>query len=101
MIESKSEFSNKKNLFKIEREKTEKEKIQNESEDYFNDLNINNNWKFYNRKLENKNGMALALNEIKKNNKNDIESFRIIKNKINNNGEYFMKKNYQKIIKLL
>ena len=43
MIESKSEFSNKKDLFKLEKEKTEKEKIQNEHADYFTDLNINNN----------------------------------------------------------
>ena len=69
MIESKSEFSNKKDLFKLEKEKTEKEKIQNEHADYFSDLNINNNWK-----LENKNEMALALNEIIiKNNKKEEE----------------------------
>ena len=143
MIESKSEFSNKKDLFKLEKEKTEKEKIQNEHADYFTDLNINNNWK-----LENKNEMALALNEIiiknnkkeeeRKNylsknkkvllntfftmsnilktkeikcnkekyinsennkndmNKNNIESFRILKNKINSNGEYFIKKKFFK-----
>ena len=143
MIESKSEFSNKKDLFKLEKEKTEKEKIQNEHADYFTDLNINNNWK-----LENKNEMALALNEIiiknnkkeeeRKNylsknkkvllntfftmsnilktkeikcnkekyinsennkndmNKNDIESFSILKNKINSNGEYFIKKKFFK-----
>ena len=143
MIESKSEFSNKKDLFKHEKEKTEKEKIQNEHADYFTDLNINNNWK-----LENKNEMALALNEIiiknnkkeeeRKNylsknkkvllntfftmsnilktkeikcnkekyinsennkndmNKNDIESFSILKNKINSNGEYFIKKKFFK-----
>ena len=143
MIESKSEFSNKKDLFKLEKEKTEKEKIQNEHTDYFTDLNINNNWK-----LENKNEMALALNEIiiknnkkeeeRKNylsknkkvllntfftmsnilktkeikcnkekyinsennkndmNKNDIESFSILKNKINSNGEYFIKKKFFK-----
>ena len=143
MIESKSEFSNKKDLFKLEKEKTEKEKIQNEHTDYFTDLNINNNWK-----LENKNEMALALNEIiiknnkkeeeRKNylsknkkvllntfftmsnilktkeikcnkekyinsennkndmNKNNIESFSILKNKINSNGEYFMKKKFFK-----
>ena len=143
MIESKSEFSNKKDLFKLEKEKTDKEKIQNEHADYFTDLNINNNWK-----LENKNEMALALNEIiiknnkkeeeRKNylsknkkvllntfftmsnilktkeikcnkekylnsennkndmNKNNIESFRILKNKINSNGEYFMKKKFFK-----
>ena len=143
MIESKSEFSNKKDLFKLEKEKTEKEKFQNEHADYFTDLNINNNWK-----LENKNEMALALNEIiiknnkkeeeRKNylsknkkvllntfftmsnilktkeikcnkekyinsennkndmNKNDIESFRILKNKINSNGEYFIKKKFFK-----
>ena len=143
MIESKSEFSNKKDLFKLEKEKTEKEKIQNEHADYFTDLNINNNWK-----LENKNEMALALNEIiiknnkkeeeRKNylsknkkvllntfftmsnilktkeikcnkekyinsennkndmNKNNIESFSILKNKINSNGEYFMKKKFFK-----
>ena len=143
MIESKSEFSNKKDLFKHEKEKTEKEKIQNEHADYFTDLNINNNWK-----LENKNEMALALNEIiiknnkkeeeRKNNlsknkkvllntfftmsnilktkeikcnkekyinsennkndmnKNNIESFSILKNKINSNGEYFMKKKFFK-----
>ena len=143
MIESKSEFSNKKDLFKHEKEKTEKEKIQNEHADYFTDLNINNNWK-----LENKNEMALALNEIiiknnkkeeeRKNylsknkkvllntfftmsnilktkeikcnkekylnsennkndmNKNNIESFSILKNKINSNGEYFIKKKFFK-----
>ena len=143
MIESKSEFSNKKDLFKLEKEKTEKEKIQNEHADYFTDLNINNNWK-----LENKNEMALALNEIiiknnkkeeeRKNylsknkkvllntfftmsnilktkeikcnkekyinsennkndmNKNNIESFSILKNKINSNGEYFIKKKFFK-----
>ena len=143
MIESKSEFSNKKDLFKLEKEKTEKEKFQNEHADYFTDLNINNNWK-----LENKNEMALALNEIiiknnkkeeeRKNylsknkkvllntfftmsnilktkeikcnkekyinsennkndmNKNNIESFRILKNKINSNGEYFIKKKFFK-----
>ena len=143
MIESKSEFSNKKDLFKLEKEKTEKEKIQNEPADYFTDLNINNNWK-----LENKNEMALALNEIiiknnkkeeeRKNylsknkkvllntfftmsnilktkeikcnkekyinsennkndmNKNNIESFSILKNKINSNGEYFIKKKFFK-----
>ena len=143
MIESKSEFSNKKDLFKLEKEKTEKEKIQNEHADYFIDLNINNNWK-----LENKNEMALALNEIiiknnkkeeeRKNylsknkkvllntfftmsnilktkeikcnkekylnsennkndmNKNNIESFSILKNKINSNGEYFIKKKFFK-----
>ena len=143
MIESKSEFSNKKDLFKLEKEKTEKEKIQNEHTDYFTDLNINNNWK-----LENKNEMALALNEIiiknnkkeeeRKNylsknkkvllntfftmsnilktkeikcnkekyinsennkndmNKNNIESFSILKNKINSNGEYFIKKKFFK-----
>ena len=143
MIESKSEFSNKKDLFKLEKEKTEKEKIQNEHADFFTDLNINNNWK-----LENKNEMALALNEIiiknnkkeeeRKNylsknkkvllntfftmsnilktkeikcnkekyinsennkndmNKNDIESFSILKNKINSNGEYFIKKKFFK-----
>ena len=143
MIESKSEFSNKKDLFKLEKEKTEKEKIQNEHADYFSDLNINNNWK-----LENKNEMALALNEIiiknnkkeeeRKNylsknkkvllntfftmsnilktkeikcnkekyinsennkndmNKNNIESFSILKNKINSNGEYFIKKKFFK-----
>ena len=148
MIESKSEFSNKKDLFKLEKEKTEKEKIQNEHADYFTDLNINNNWKFHNGKLENKNEMALALNEIiiknnkkeeeRKNylsknkkvllntfftmsnilktkeikcnkekylnsennkndmNKNNIESFRILKNKINSNGEYFIKKKFFK-----
>ena len=148
MIESKSEFSNKKDLFKLEKEKTEKEKIQNEHADYFTDLNINNNWKFHNGKLENKNEMALALNEIiiknnkkeeeRKNylsknkkvllntfftmsnilktkeikcnkekyinsennkndmNKNDIESFSILKNKINSNGEYFIKKKFFK-----
>ena len=148
MIESKSEFSNKKDLFKHEKEKTEKEKIQNEHADYFTDLNINNNWKFHNGKLENKNEMALALNEIiiknnkkeeeRKNylsknkkvllntfftmsnilktkeikcnkekyinsennkndmNKNNIESFRILKNKINSNGEYFIKKKFFK-----
>ena len=148
MIESKSEFSNKKDLFKHEKEKTEKEKIQNEHADYFTDLNINNNWKFHNGKLENKNEMALALNEIiiknnkkeeeRKNylsknkkvllntfftmsnilktkeikcnkekyinsennkndmNKNDIESFSILKNKINSNGEYFIKKKFFK-----
>ena len=143
MIESKSEFSNKKDLFKHEKEKTEKEKFQNEHADYFTDLNINNNWK-----LENKNEMALALNEIiiknnkkeeeRKNNlsknkkvllntfftmsnilktkeikcnkekyinsennkndmnKNNIESFSILKNKINSNGEYFIKKKFFK-----
>ena len=143
MIESKSEFSNKKDLFKLEKEKTEKEKFQNEHADYFTDLNINNNWK-----LENKNEMALALNEIiiknnkkeeeRKNylsknkkvllntfftmsnilktkeikcnkekyinsennkndmNKNNIESFSILKNKINSNGEYFIKKKFFK-----
>ena len=143
MIESKSEFSNKKDLFKLEKEKTEKEKIQNEHADFFTDLNINNNWK-----LENKNEMALALNEIiiknnkkeeeRKNylsknkkvllntfftmsnilktkeikcnkekyinsennkndmNKNNIESFSILKNKINSNGEYFIKKKFFK-----
>ena len=143
MIESKSEFSNKKDLFKHEKEKTEKEIIQNEHADYFTDLNINNNWK-----LENKNEMALALNEIiiknnkkeeeRKNylsknkkvllntfftmsnilktkeikcnkekyinsennkndmNKNNIESFSILKNKINSNGEYFIKKKFFK-----
>ena len=148
MIESKSEFSNKKDLFKLEKEKTEKEKIQNEHADYFTDLNINNNWKFHNGKLENKNEMALALNEIiiknnkkeeeRKNylsknkkvllntfftmsnilktkeikcnkekyinsennkndmNKNNIESFSILKNKINSNGEYFIKKKFFK-----
>ena len=148
MIESKSEFSNKKDLFKLEKEKTEKEKFQNEHADYFTGLNINNNWKFHNGKLENKNEMALALNEIiiknnkkeeeRKNylsknkkvllntfftmsnilktkeikcnkekyinsennkndmNKNDIESFRILKNKINSNGEYFIKKKFFK-----
>ena len=148
MIESKSEFSNKKDLFKLEKEKTEKEKIQNEHADYFADLNINNNWKFHNGKLENKNEMALALNEIiiknnkkeeeRKNylsknkkvllntfftmsnilktkeikcnkekyinsennkndmNKNNIESFSILKNKINSNGEYFIKKKFFK-----
>ena len=148
MIESKSEFSNKKDLFKHEKEKTEKEKIQNEHADYFTDLNINNNWKFHNEKLENKNEMALALNEIiiknnkkeeeRKNylsknkkvllntfftmsnilktkeikcnkekyinsennkndmNKNNIESFSILKNKINSNGEYFIKKKFFK-----
>ena len=146
MIESKSEFSNKKDLFKLEREKTEKEKIKNEPKDFFTNLDINNNWNFYNGKSENKNEMALALNEIiiknnkkeeeRKNylsknkkvllntfftmsnimktkeineekyinsennkndmNKNDIESFRIFKNKINNNGEYFMKKRFFK-----
>ena len=148
MIESKSEFSNKKDLFKLEKEKTEKEKIQNEHADYFTDLNINNNWKFHNGKLENKNEMALALNEIiiknnkkeeeRKNylsknkkvllntfftmsnilktkeikcnkekylnsennkndmNKNNIESFSILKNKINSNGEYFIKKQFFK-----
>ena len=148
MIESKSEFSNKKDLFKHEKEKTEKEKIQNEHADYFTDLNINNNWKFHNGKLENKNEMALALNEIiiknnkkeeeRKNylsknkkvllntfftmsnilktkeikcnkekyinsennkndmNKNNIESFSILKNKINSNGEYFIKKKFFK-----
>ena len=148
MIESKSEFSNKKDLFKLEKEKTEKEKIQNEHADYFTDLNINNNWKFHNGKLENKNEMALALNEIiiknnkkeeeRKNylsknkkvllntfftmsnilktkeikcnkekyinsennkndmNKNNIESFSILKNKINSNGKYFIKKKFFK-----
>lgn len=148
MIESKSEFSNKKDLFKLEKEKTEKEKIQNEHADYFTDLTINNNWKFHNGKLENKNEMALALNEIiiknnkkeeeRKNylsknkkvllntfftmsnilktkeikcnkekyinsennkndmNKNNIESFSILKNKINSNGEYFIKKKFFK-----
>ena len=148
MIESKSEFSNKKDLFKLEKEKTDKEKIQNEHADYFTDLNINNNWKFHNGKLENKNEMALALNEIiiknnkkeeeRKNNlsknkkvllntfftmsnilktkeikcnkekylnsennkndmnKNNIESFSILKNKINSNGEYFIKKKFFK-----
>ena len=148
MIESKSEFSNKKDLFKLEKEKADKEKIQNEHADYFTDLNINNNWKFHNGKLENKNEMALALNEIiiknnkkeeeRKNylsknkkvllntfftmsnilktkeikcnkekyinsennkndmNKNNIESFSILKNKINSNGEYFIKKKFFK-----
>ena len=142
MIESKSEFSNKKDLFNLDREKIEKDKIQKEPSNFFTNLKINNNLNFYNGKSENKNEMVLALNEIiiknnkkeeeRKNyllknkkvllntfftmsnilktketkgneekyiksennkddmNKNDsIESFQIIKNKINNN---FMKK---------
>ena len=148
MIESKSEFSNKKDLFNLNREKIEKEKIQKEPADFFTNLNINNNLNFYNGKSENKNEMALALNEIiiknnkkeeeRKNylsknkkvllntfftmsnilktkeikcnkekyinsennkndmNKNNIESFSILKNKINSNGEYFIKKKFFK-----
>ena len=145
MIESKSEFSNKKDMFGLEKGK-EKENIKREPDDCFKNLNINNNWNFYSGNLDNKNEMALALNEIiiknnkkeeeRKNyllknkkvllntfftmsnimktkeineekyinsennkndmNKNDIESFRIFKNKINNNGEYFMKKRFFK-----
>ena len=142
MIESKSEFSNKKE-FKLEKEKTEKEKNQNEPGDFFTNLNINNNWNFYTKKSENKNEMALALNEIiiknnkkeeerknflsknkkvllntfftmsnilktkeikdkedkyinSENNKNAFENIRIIKNKINSNEEYFLKKRFLK-----
>ena len=147
MIESKSEFSNKKDLFNLDREKIEKDKIQKEPSNFFTNLKINNNLNFYNGKSENKNEMVLALNEIiiknnkkeeeRKNyllknkkvllntfftmsnilktketkgneekyiksennkddmNKNDsIESFQIIKNKINNN---FMKKKLSNI----
>ena len=74
MIESKSEFSNKKDLFNLNREKIEKEKIQKEPADFFTNLNINNNLNFYNGKSENKNEMALALNEIIiRNNKKEEE----------------------------
>ena len=73
MIESKSEFSNKKDMFGLEKGK-EKENIKREPDDCFKNLNINNNWNFYSGNLDNKNEMALALNEIIiKNNKKEEE----------------------------
>ena len=92
MIESKTEFSNKKEIGLLDKEK--KEKDENEKKilsEYFNDININNNWNIFNGKIEDKNKMSLALNEIiLKNNKKEENRRKIlIQNKMNLLNTFF------------
>ena len=86
MIESKSEFSNKKEIILLDKEK--KEKYENDKkilDEYFNDININSNWNIYGGKIDDKNKMSLALNEIiLKNNKKEEDRRKLLtKNKMN------------------
>jgi len=147
MIESKSEFSNKKDNFLNMKIMEEKETEKNILDEFFkdNEIKIHNNWNLFNGKFEDKNEMSAALNDIIiKNNKkeedrkkyltqnkknllhiffsktvklneikdknfkreennpekekllNDIYYNKYIKDRINNNEEYYSKKRFVK-----
>ena len=84
MLESKTEFSNKKNIIFSEREtKQNEEKKENDKitskDNNINNINLNNNWNYYRDELDDKNKMSLALNEIIiKNNKKEENRRKIL-----------------------
>jgi len=88
MIESKTEFSNKKENVVSDKEKNENNKNILE---YFKDININNNWNIYTGKVEDRIKMSLALNEIiLKNNKKEEDRRKILtQNKMNLLNTFF------------
>ena len=86
MLESKTEFSNKKENILPDQEKKENKLLE-----YIKDININNNWNIYTGKNDDKIRMSLALNEIiiKNNKKEEYRRKILTQNKINLLNTFF------------
>jgi len=86
MLESKTEFSNKKENILPDQEKKENKLLE-----YIKDININNNWNIYTGKNDDKIRMSLALNEIiiKNNKKEEYRRKILTQNKMNLLNTFF------------
>ena len=86
MLESKTEFSNKKQNILPDQEKKENKLLE-----YIKDVNINNNWNIYTGKNDDKIRMSLALNEIiiKNNKKEEYRRKILTQNKMNLLNTFF------------